>query len=89
MKRITISLPDDLAARVEREARRNRTSVSEVVRRGLAHQLDPANEEGKRRVPFAGLFASGHTDTSERVDEILAQIYEERHAARIARNRDP
>ena len=88
MKRITISLPDELAARVEREARRNRTSVSDVVRRGLTNQFGPASEEGKRRVPIAGLFSSGHTDTSERVDEILAQVYEERHAARIARNRD-
>ena len=88
MKRITISLPDELAARVQREARRNRTSVSEVVRRGLADQLGQGSEARKRHVPFAGIFASGHTDTSERVDEILAQVYEDRHAARIARNRD-
>ena len=87
MKRITISLPDDLAARVEREARRNRTSVSAVVRQSLADQLAPPAESGKRRIPFAGLFASGYSDTSERVDEILAEIYEKRHA-RTERNGD-
>jgi len=88
MKRITISLPDDLAARVEREARRNRTSVSDVVRRSLAERLIPVTEGGKRHIPFAGLFSSGYTDTSERVDEILAEIYEERLASRTERNRD-
>ena len=89
MKRITVSLPDDLAARVEREAHRNRTSVSEVVRQSLVTRLGRVTEGGKRHIPFAGLFASGYSDTSERVDELLAEIYEQRHAARTEGNRDP
>jgi len=84
MKRITVSLPDDLAARVEREARRNRTSVSDVVRRSLAERLIPVAEGGKRHIPFASLGRSGHTDTAERHDEVLAEIYEKRHADRTA-----
>ncbi len=88
MKRITVSLPDDLAARVEREAHRNRTSGSEVVRQSLVRRLGRVTERGKRHIPFAGLFASGHTDTSERVDELLAEIYEQRHAACTERNHD-
>lgn len=88
MKRITISLPDELAARVEREARRDRASISEVVRRSLTAQFGPPSQDGKRHVPFAGLFASGHTDTAERHDEILAEIYARRHADRQAQLHD-
>lgn len=73
MKRITVSLPEDLAARVEREARREHTSVSEVVRQSLTARLDPPPKSGKRAVPFAAMFDSGHTDTAERHDEILAE----------------
>jgi Ribbon-helix-helix protein, copG family len=48
MKRTTVSLPDDLAQRVEAEAARRRTSVSELVRSALiAHlQLDKSPFEG-------------------------------------------
>lgn len=74
MKRITISLPDDLAAELEREAHRERKSVSEIVRKAIESRkrLLPI-VDGKRVVPFAGLGRSGRTDLSERVDEILAE----------------
>lgn len=39
MRRTTFTLPDDLAAEVARDARRRRTSVSEVLRDSLAKQL--------------------------------------------------
>ncbi len=88
MKRITISLPDEIAARVEREARRDQTSVSEIVRRNLTSRFGISRDAAKRHIPFAGLFASGHTDTAERHDEILADVYERRHAERQARQGD-
>jgi Arc/MetJ-type ribon-helix-helix transcriptional regulator len=56
MKRTTISLPDELAACVEREAARRRTSVSEVVRRALQDYL---GLNRLREVPFAGIWDSG------------------------------
>jgi Arc/MetJ-type ribon-helix-helix transcriptional regulator len=69
MKRTTISLPDDLAGIVEREARRRHISVSEVVRAAITTHF---KLDEPRELPFANLGSSGHTDTSERVDEILA-----------------
>ena len=74
MKRITISLPDDLAAALERESRRERASVSEIVRKAIEARLRPLPiVDGKRQIPFAALGRSGYTDTSERIDEILAE----------------
>jgi Ribbon-helix-helix protein, copG family len=66
MKRITISLPDDVEAGLRREARRRGVGVSQVVRERLA-----APETESRRVPFAALGRSGQPDTARRVDEIL------------------
>jgi ribbon-helix-helix CopG family protein len=53
MKRTTISLPDDLAGCVEREAARRRTSVSEVVRTAL---VDHLGLNKPREMPFIGIF---------------------------------
>ena len=39
MKRTTVSLPDELASAVAREAERRRTSVSEVTREALLAHL--------------------------------------------------
>ncbi len=73
MKRITISLPDDLAARVERAARRDRTSVSDVVRRSLAAQLGASSTDGKRRLAFAALGRGGSATLSEDIEDILRE----------------
>lgn len=72
MKRTTISLPEDLAIAAEREARRRRVSVSEVARQALAEHLG-MNGATRRPLPFAALGRSGHRDTAERLDELLAQ----------------
>jgi Arc/MetJ-type ribon-helix-helix transcriptional regulator len=68
MKRITISLADDLAGIVEREARRRHTSVSDVVRAAITShfKLDEPRELG-----FANLYSNGSTDAAERLEEIL------------------
>jgi hypothetical protein len=57
MKRTTISLPGELAAGVEREARRRRISISELTRGALARELGMTGE--RRRLPFAALGRSG------------------------------
>jgi hypothetical protein len=70
MKRIAISLPGDVALVAEREARRRRVSLAELVRDALVEHLrDPA----RRKLPFAGIFASGDTDAAENFEEILAR----------------
>jgi Arc/MetJ-type ribon-helix-helix transcriptional regulator len=71
MKRTTISLPDDLAVAVEREARRRRVSVSEVARQALSEHLGLDGK--KRHLPFVALGRSGYHDTADRIEEILAR----------------
>ena len=86
MKRITISLPDDLAAKLGRESQREGASVSEIARKALeAYLPGPKIVNGKRVIPFAALGRSGFTDTSERIDEILAEEWTKENL--IDRNR--
>lgn len=69
MKRITISLPDDLGAAVEREARRRRLPVSQVIRERLESDLGVGGTA--RQIKFAAVGRSGQHDTARRVDEII------------------
>jgi metal-responsive CopG/Arc/MetJ family transcriptional regulator len=75
--RTTISLPDDLAAALAREARQRGTSVSQIVREAVEIRLGRAASE--RKIPFAALGRSGHTDTSERIEELLAEEWTKEH----------
>jgi len=71
MTRITISLPEELASAVVREASRRRTSVSQVAREALEARLGRVDEP--RELPFASLGRSGHTTTARDIDAILAE----------------
>lgn len=71
MKRTTISLPDELAEVLAREAQRRNLSISEVVRTALLDHLSLA--EGRRRLPFVGLGRSGSRRTARNAEEILAK----------------
>lgn len=70
MRRTTITLPDDLAAALEREARRRRTSCSEIVREALIARL-PGAAGGKRVLAIAALGRSEHEDTAEHAEDVL------------------
>ncbi len=71
MKRTTIFIDEALIGRLRRFAKREGISSAAVVREAIATYLE-AQESEKQRVPkLAGRFESGHTDTSERVDELL------------------
>jgi DNA-binding IclR family transcriptional regulator len=70
MKRTTISLPDELAAALEREARRRRVAVSQVAREAIEARLGRAVSD-RRRVPFAALGRSGHRTTARDIEDIL------------------
>jgi Arc/MetJ-type ribon-helix-helix transcriptional regulator len=70
MRRTTISLPDDLADAVEREARRRRTSVSNVVREAVTAQFA---REQPRRLTFAAVGRSGTRGTAGDAEQILAR----------------
>jgi hypothetical protein len=70
MKRTTVSLPDDLAQSLRREARRRDVSVSEVTREALqAHLgLEPGH---RRKLSFAALGRSGRASTARDMEELL------------------
>jgi len=72
MKRTTISLPDDLAQALHREAGRRHASASEVTREALQHHLglEPGRE---RKLPFAALGHSGHGTTARDMEQLLEQ----------------
>lgn len=69
MKRITVSLPDDLESAVEREAARRHVSESEVARRALVAYL---GLDANRSLPFAALGNSGQRTTARDLEELIA-----------------
>ncbi|MGA8744516.1 MAG: ribbon-helix-helix protein, CopG family [Solirubrobacterales bacterium] len=75
MTRITLSLPDDFASALRREARRRHTSVSAVAREALAERLGFTG--AKREVPFAALGRSTDGRTARESDEVLVEIIED------------
>ena len=88
MKRTTISLPDDLSAALDREARRRRVSVSQVAREAIEARLG-LSDESPREIPFIGA-AESHDSTwsAADLDEFLAQTWAD-EINRDAFNRDP
>jgi hypothetical protein len=66
-----VSLPDDLAAALAREARRRNRSASEITREALVKHLGLAAGE-PRSVPFAAVGRSGHRTTGRDMEELLA-----------------
>jgi metal-responsive CopG/Arc/MetJ family transcriptional regulator len=67
MRRTTITLPDDLASTVAREARRRGVGVSTVVRDALEQRF-----RGRRTLPFTALGRSGKATTARDFEEVLA-----------------
>jgi len=70
MKRTTVTIPDELAAALEREARRRRVPVSQITREALAAHLR-LDGAAPRLLPFAALGASGHRTTARDLEEVL------------------
>ncbi|MEU9888070.1 CopG family transcriptional regulator [Sphaerisporangium sp. NPDC051011] len=68
MKRTTIKLSDDLAARVLHESERRGMTMSEWTREAIEAHL-PGNSQ--RRLLAAGAGHSGEGGISERIHEIL------------------
>lgn len=82
MKRTTVTLPDDLAALAESEARRRHTSVSEIVRESLAEKLCPTAAK-PRVIPWIGIGRSSGPPHARDLEKFL----EENWADDIARDR--
>jgi predicted transcriptional regulator len=69
MNRTTIKLSDDLDARLRNEAERRQTTISEITREAIEAHLGV--RKGRRKFHGAGAGASGRSDVSERIGEIL------------------
>jgi metal-responsive CopG/Arc/MetJ family transcriptional regulator len=86
-ERTSVTLPASLAHRLTYEARRTRRSVSAVVRDALTEYL---SKGGPVELPaFVGIGRSGHADTAERAEEILAEIVDERFPMIMGRDEAP
>jgi predicted transcriptional regulator len=71
MKRTTVKLPDELDAALRHEAARRGITISELTREAVETHL-AARTGRRRRLLAAGAGRSGHSDVSERIEEILA-----------------
>lgn len=63
-----MKLPDELDARLRKEAERRDVTVSALVREAIGQYLDV--EGGRRRLSFTAM-GHGGGDVAERIDEIL------------------
>lgn len=75
MPRTTIFLPDQLAVALDRAARRNGTSRSQVAREAIAEHLGLGDTP--RELPFAAVGSGGESDGARRMEEILAREWGE------------
>jgi len=73
MKRTTVFLDEPMIRRLKQKARAEGKSFAQCVREAVAaYVTQPMG--GECPLPsWVGMFSSGYTDTSERVDEILAE----------------
>jgi hypothetical protein len=70
MKRTTIYLEPQLEVLLKLEMLRQHRPMAEIVREAV---LAYVTRDPRKAPPGAGAFASGRSDTAERVDEVLAE----------------
>jgi predicted transcriptional regulator len=75
MRRTTIMADDALLDRLREIAAREDKSLATVIREGLELRV----RRDRPPLTFIGAFASGHTDTSERVDELIHEWLSRQH----------
>lgn len=71
MKRTTVKLPDDVDREMRDEAARRGITLSDWTREAIEAHLP--RQRGRRLLGFVGSGRSGRADTSERIDEALAE----------------
>ncbi len=71
MRRTTISLSDDLADALDREARRRSLPASAIARDALSHYLGVGQPGEQRELPFAAVGHSGHNTTARDMEDLL------------------
>lgn len=71
MRRTTVKLPDELDARLRREAERRGTTISQLTREAIDAYLGGGPRH--RNLRIMGAVNSGRSDISQRVDELLIE----------------
>jgi metal-responsive CopG/Arc/MetJ family transcriptional regulator len=71
MRRTTISLPDDLADALDREARRRSLPASAIARDALSDYLGIGRPGQQRELPFAAVGSSGKNTTGRDMEQLL------------------
>jgi hypothetical protein len=70
VKRTTIYLEPELEVLLKLEMLRQKRPMAELVREAIQAYV---TREPRKAPPGAGAFASGHADTADRVDDVLAE----------------
>ena len=78
MKRTSVILSDETAARLHQVARLNGTSQAEVIRDAIEAKLEQDASE-RRELSFIGIYDGGDPHASTRVDEIVGAALAERY----------
>ncbi len=68
MVRTTVKIPEELDERLRYEAKRRGSTISDVTRSALEAHL----RGGRRQLRAAAAGHSGHTDISERIEQIIS-----------------
>jgi len=84
VKRITVSLPDNVAFALQREARRRGVPVSALARGAIEARLELSPGD-RRKLPFAALGRSGHRSTARNLEKILATGWTVDRRGRVSR----
>jgi predicted transcriptional regulator len=77
MRRTTISLPDELADALEREARRRSLPASAIARDALSDYLGIGRAGEQRELPFAAVGRSGQRTTARDMEELLEREWDQ------------
>jgi predicted transcriptional regulator len=77
MRRTTISLPDELADALEREARRRSLPASAIARDALSDYLGIGRAGEQRDLPFAAVGRSGQRTTAREMEELLEREWDQ------------
>jgi predicted transcriptional regulator len=77
MRRTTISLPDELADALEREARRRSLPASAIARDALSDYLGIGRAGEQRELPFAAVGRSGQKTTAREMEELLERDWDQ------------
>lgn len=73
MRRTTVFLDEQLLRQAKAYARRHGVSFATVIREAVSRYLAPPVPQSARLPAITGRFASGATDTSARMDDLLWQ----------------